>query len=217
MKLKNLVLPLIAIALSASAANAQTSKDVFDPEVKLTWIGLDWTKTRLIGDAAAKADQIVEKNFVEVNQKVVNEYKKFDVAKAFRRSEVSTDIGPVNKRTAKIDSDQLLSDNSDDYQHLKPEDITTLVKGFDFNGKTGIGIVWFVEGINKTKKEISAYVTLVDMKAKKVLFTERMVGKMGGKLGVAFGYANMYLTGVKSILDDIADKKYKEWKSTYGG
>ncbi|WP_126246926.1 hypothetical protein [Chitinophaga rhizosphaerae] len=217
MKLKNLVLPLIAFALSASAANAQSAKDVFDKETKLTWIGLDWTKTRLIGDAAAKADQIVEKNFVEVNQKVVNEYKKFDVAKAFRRSEVSTDIGPVNKRTAKIDPDNLLSDNSDDYQHLKPEDITTLVKGFDFNGKTGIGIVWFVEGINKTKKEISAYVTLVDMKAKKVLFTERMVGKMGGKFGVAFGYANMYLTGVKSILDDIEKDKYKEWKSTYGG
>ncbi|MGE7776907.1 hypothetical protein [Chitinophaga caseinilytica] len=217
MKLKNLVLPVIAFALSASAANAQTAKDVFDTETKLTWIGLDWTKTRLIGDAAAKADQIVEKNFVEVNQKVVNEYKKFDVAKAFRRSEVSTDIGPVNKRTAKIDPDNLLSDNSDDYQHLKPEDITTLVKGFDFNGKTGIGIVWFVEGINKTKKEMSAYVTLVDMKTKKVLFTERMVGKMGGKFGVAFGYANMYLSGVKSILDDIEKDKYKEWKSTYGG
>lgn len=217
MKLKNLALPLIAFALSASSAIAQSSKDVFDPEVKLTWIGLDWTKTRIVGDAAAKADQIVEKNFVEVNQKVVNEYKKFDVAKAFRRSEVSTDIGPVNKRTTKIDADNLLSDNSDDYQHLKPEDIATLVKGFDFNGKTGIGIVWFVEGINKTKKELSAYVTLVDMKAKKVLFTERMTGKMGGKFGVAFGYANMYLSGVKSILDDIEKDKYKEWKSSYGG
>ncbi len=217
MKLKNLALPLIAFALSASSAFAQSSKDVFDPEVKLTWIGLDWTKTRIVGDAAAKADQIVDKNFVEVNQKVVNEYKKFDVAKAFRRSEVSTDIGPVNKRTTKIDADNLLSDNSDDYQHLKPEDITTLVKGFDFNGKTGIGIVWFVEGINKTKKELSAYVTLVDMKAKKVLFTERMTGKMGGKFGMAFGYANMYLSGVKSILDDIEKDKYKEWKSSYGG
>ncbi len=131
---------------------------------------------------------------------------------------MSTDIGPVNKRTSKIDPDNLLSDNSDDYQALKPEDITTLVKGFDFNGKTGIGIVWFVEGINKTRKQMSVYVTLVDMKAKKVLFTERMTGEWGNnKLRPTFGYTSTYLYCVKEILDEIADKKYKEWKSTYGG
>jgi hypothetical protein len=126
---------------------------------------------------------------------VVNEAKKFDVAGAFRREEVSTDIGPVNKRNAKIDPDKVKSDNSDDYQAMKPEDVAALVKGFDFAGKSGIGILIVMDGMNKTKKEISGYVTLVDMKAKKVLFTERVEGG----LGMGFGYTNVYLTGINVL------------------
>jgi len=87
------------------------------------------------------------------------------------------------------------------------------VKGFDFAGKTGIGLVIFMDGMNKTKKQVSGYVTLVDMKTKKVLFTERVEGS----LGMGFGYTNVYLTGIKKMIDDIEKKKYTEWKSTYGG
>lgn len=213
MKMKHFVLPLMAMFISVSAASAQTAKDVFDPEAKLTYLGIDFTKARIIGDAGANTDDIVEHQYANINQKVVNEPKKYDLAGAFKREEVSTAIGPVNKRNNKIDPDKIKSDDSDDYQKLKPEDITALVKGFDFEGKTGLGLLFVMEGFNKTKKEISMYVTLVDMKAKKVLFTERMEGK----LGMAFGYANVYLTGVKKVVDDIEKKKYKEWKSTHGG
>lgn len=211
--MKKIVLPLLALVMSVSAASAQTAKDVFDQSVKLTYLGLDFTKARIVGDAAAKVDEIVASHYPNINQKVVNEPKKFDVAGAFRRSEVSTDIGPVNKRNAKIDADKVKSDNSDDYQAMKPEDVTALVKGFDFAGKTGIGILIVMDGFNKTKKQVSGYVTLVDMKAKKVLFTERVEGS----LGMGFGYTNVYLTGIKKMIDEIEKKKYNEWKSQYGG
>lgn len=212
--MKQFVLPLLALIMSTSALRAQvTAKDVFSRDVKLTYMGIDFTKARIIGDAGAKTDEIVENHYVNINQKVVNEPKKFDIAGAFNRAEVATAIGPVNKRNAKIDPDKIKSDDSDDYQSLKPEDITALVKGFDFEGKTGLGLLLVMEGFNKTKKQISAYVTLVDMKSKKVLFTDRVEGS----LGMGFGYTNVYLTGVKKVIDEIEKKKYKEWKSTYGG
>ncbi|WP_343701845.1 hypothetical protein [Chitinophaga sp.] len=211
--MKKIVMPLLALVVSVSAASAQTAKDVFDRSVKLTYLGLDFTKARIVGDAAAKVDEIIDNHYPNINQKVVNEAKKFDIAGAFRREEVSTDIGPVNKRNAKIDPDNVKSDNSDDYQAMKPEDVAALVKGFDFAGKSGIGILIVMDGMNKTKKEISGYVTLVDMKAKKVLFTERVEGG----LGMGFGYTNVYLTGIKKMIDAIEKKKYTEWKSTYGG
>ena len=213
MKIKQLVMPLLALFFSASAVNAQTVKDLFNKETKLTYLGLDFTKARIIGDAVANTDDIVERQYANINQKVVNETKKFDVAGAFDRDEVSTSIGEVNKRNSKIDKDKIKSDDSEDYQKLKPEDIATLVKGFNFDGKTGLGVLFVVEGFNKTKKEISVYATVVDMKAKKVLITDRVTGG----LGMAFGYTNVYLTGVKKVIDAIEKKKYKEWKSQYGG
>lgn len=213
MKMKQFLLPVVAMLMSVATVSAQTAKDVFDREVKLTYLGIDFTKARIIGDAGANTTDIVDHQYANINQKVVNEPKKFDLAGAFRRADVSTAIGPVNKRNKKIDPDGITSDDSDDYQALKPEDITTLVKGFDFEGKTGLGLIFVMEGFNKTKKRISMYVTLVDMKAKKVLFTERMEGA----LGMAFGYTNVYLTGIKKVIDEIEKKQYKEWKSTYGG
>lgn len=214
--MKHLTLPLVALMLTVTTVTAQTAKDVFDRSVKLTYLGIDFTKAKIVGDAALKTDDIPEVHYASINQKIVNEPKKYTIAEAFNRSEVSTDIGPVNKRNAKVDPDEIKSDNSDDYQALTPEAVKTLVSGFDFNGKTGLGLLLVMEGFNKTKKQISAYVTLVDMKAKKVLFTERMEGSLGGRFGVAWGFANLYLTGVKEIIDDIEKKKYKEWKSTYG-
>lgn len=211
--MKHFVLPLVALFMSVSSVKAQTAKDVFDRETKLTYMGIDFTRARIIGDAGANTDDIVDHQYPNINQKVVNEPKKFDLAGAFKRSEVSTAIGPVNKRNKKIDPDKIKSDDSDDYQALKPEDVATLVSGFDFEGKTGLGLLFVMEGFNKTKKQISMYVTLVDMKAKKVLFTERMEGA----LGMAFGYTNVYLTGIKKVIDAIEKKQYKEWKSTYGG
>jgi hypothetical protein len=217
MKIKHLALPVVAMMLTVTTVTAQTAKDVFDKSVKLTYLGIDFTKSKIIGDAALKTDDIPEVHYASINQKVVNEAKKFTIAEAFNRSEVSTDIGPVNKRNAKIDEDDIKSDNSDDYQALKPEDVTALVKGFDFNGKTGLGLLFVADGMNNTKKQISIYVTLVDMGAKKVLFTERVEGSLGGRIGITFGLANKYLSGVKDIIDEIEKKKFKEWKSTYGG
>ncbi|WP_346318676.1 hypothetical protein [Chitinophaga sp. YIM B06452] len=213
MKIKHLALPVVAMMLTVTTVTAQTAKDVFDKSVKLTYLGIDFTKTKLIGEAAAKEDLVVENNFPDINQKVVNEPKRYDLAGAFGRDEVSTDIGVTNKRNTKADPDKLKSDNSDDYQLLKPEDVASMVKGYDFSGKTGVGVIFFMEGMNKTKKEVSMYVTFVDMKSRKVLFTERVEGKTG----MAFGFSNYYLSGIKKAVEDIEKKKFKEWKSSHGG
>ncbi|MRG46050.1 hypothetical protein GFS24_13055 [Chitinophaga sp. SYP-B3965] len=218
--MKQLVMPLLAMVLSVSAVKAQTAKDVFDRSVKITYLGVDFTKTKVIGDAGLKTDDVVDHKIRSLNQKLVNEPKKFPLAEAFgKREEVSTDIGPVNKRNDKIDPDKLLSDNSDDYQTMKPEDVTSLVSGFDFAGKTGIGLLFVMEGINKTKREVSVYVTLIDMKSKKVLFTDRVEGAFNKS---AFGFTgftvdNVWLGGLANVIKEIKDKKYKDWKSTYGG
>ncbi len=63
---------------------------------------------------------------------------------------------------------------------LTEKTIYSLVSNYDFNHKTGIGLLFFVEGMNKDKGEASMWVTFVNMKNRTVLRTKRIVGAAGG-------------------------------------
>lgn len=206
------LIPLFIIALfMGSNIQAQNVKDVFDRNSKIVFLGLDFTKVKIIGEPASKTNDIVDRQFTLINQKFVNERKKFDLNKVFNKPNLSTAIGMVNKRNEAIDPDKLLSEDSEDYQRLAPNDIDALVKNFDYDGKTGTGLLFVVEGYNKTKKELSVYVTYINMDNKSVIFTERVTGD----LGAGFTYANYWLSGFKSLMDNIEKKHFKAWKSKY--
>jgi hypothetical protein len=66
--------------------------------------------------------------------------------------------------------------------------------------------------MSKSDKGAAMWVTLIDMKAKKVLMTERLEGKTS----MGFGFRNYWAIPVHSVLEEIEKKKYKEWKAKYG-
>lgn len=192
---------------------AQSLKEVFNsPETPVFYLGVDFTLARLI-DAPEVASDIRDRQYPAINDLIVNESKKYDLAGAFHKSNIEHDLGLVAKRNAKINTEEIKSTNSADYNRLKEEDITKLVKGFDFEGKKGVGLLFVVDGMSKGKKGEGIWVTLIDMAAKKVLMTERMEGKTG----MAFGFRNYWATPIRDVINDIEKKKYKEWKSKYGG
>jgi len=192
---------------------AQTLKEVFNSsETPLFYLGVDFTLARLI-DAPEVASDIRDRHYPAINELIVNESKKYDLAAAFHKSNIDHDLGLVAKRNAKINTEEIKSTNSADYNRLKEEDITKLVMGFNFEGKKGVGLLFVADGMSKGKKSEGLWVTLIDMAAKKVLMTERMEGKTG----MAFGFRNYWATPIRAVIDDIEKKKYKEWKSKYGG
>ena len=93
------------------------------------------------------------------------------------------------------------------------EDINKLVRGFDFAGKKGVGLLFVVDGMSKAKKGANIWVTFIDMGTKKVLMTERMEGKAT----MAFGFRNYWANPLRDVINDIEKKKFKEWKAKYGG
>lgn len=209
--MKNLMTVFSIAVFFIASIQAQSTKDVFDRNSKIVFLGLDFTKVKIIGEPLSKTNDIVDKQFTLINQKFVNERKKFDLNKVFNKPNLSTAIGMVNKRNEAIDPDQLLSEDSDDYQRLDKKDIENLVKNFDYDGKSGTGLLFVVEGYNKTQKEISVYVTYINMDTKTVILTERVTGA----LTAGFTYANYWLSGFKSLMDNIEKKEFKAWKSKY--
>jgi hypothetical protein len=209
--MKNFIAVFILLFFAAGSLQAQSVKDAFDKNSKIVFFGLDFTRVKIIGEPLSKTDDIVAKQFTLINEKFVNERKKFDLNKVFNKPNLSTSIGMVNKRNEAIDPSTLLSEDSDDFQRLEPKDIDALVQNFDFDGKSGTGLLFVVEGYNKALKKISVYVTYINLDAKKVILTERVEGE----LGAGFTYANYWLSGFKSLMDNIDKKHFKAWKSKY--
>ncbi len=199
---------LLAACFVAQVMQAQTLKDVLNnKETPIHYFGVDFTKSVLIGDANANAKDIVERQFAGINDLLVNEPKKYDIAGAFRKSEINSDLSFVAKRNEKVNEGKLLSANTEDYNHLTESDIATLVRGFNVGGKSGTGLLFVVDAMSKPKKSISVWVTLFDMKTKKLLLADRVEGAVG----MGFGFRNYWATGFKKVIDAIDRRKYKEW------
>jgi len=198
----------------SKTAVSQTLNEFFNnSEMKLTYLGVDFTKARLINDADANSFDIRNKVYPAINSLIVGDPKKFDIAGAFHKSHVGSDLSAVNARNEKINAEEILSANTEDFYRLKEGDIASLVRGLNLRDKTGIGLVFVMEGMKKLAKsgEASVWAVLIDMKTKKVLMSERFENKAGG-----IGDRNYWASTIKKTLEDIEKKRYKEWKAKYG-
>ncbi|HEX4849565.1 MAG TPA: hypothetical protein VFV08_02110 [Puia sp.] len=205
---------LLALAFVGFQASlqAQTVKDIFNSETPVLYLGIDFTKTKLIDDANTNANDLRDRQYTGINELVLQESKKYDIKGAIHKSNVDHDLGTVNKRNEKANAEEIHSTNSSDFHRLKEDDIKALVSGFDFGDKKGVGLIFVMEAMSKSDKAVAIWVTFVDMAGKKVLLTDRVEGK----LGMGFGVRNYYATGVKSVIENVEKKKYKEWQAKYG-
>lgn len=205
----------LALILGISTQSfSQSLKEFFNnSEMQLTYLGIDFTKARLINVPDANSFDIRNRLYGSINDLVVNEPKKFDIAGAFHKSNVSSNLTAVRAKNDKINAEEIVSSNTDDFYRLKETDIAAVVKALNIDKKNGIGVLFVMEGMKKMDKKgvASVWVALVDMQSKKVLMTERFESKATG-----IGFRNYWASTIKETLDEIEKKKYKDWKSTFG-
>jgi hypothetical protein len=125
------------------------------------------------------------------------------------KSSIASDLSFVMEKNAKADVAKLLSSSSADDNRFSKSTIEDIVKGYNFGGKKGVGMMFIMESMNKTASQGSMYVTFIDMGSRKVLYTERMSGKAGG-----FGFRNYWVKPVYEVIEKIDKTKYKEWQSS---
>ncbi len=208
---------LLAILLffgTSSPAFSQSLNEFFNnSELHLTYLGIDFTKARLINAPDANSFDIRNRLYNSINDLVVNEPKKFDIEAAFHKSNTGSNLSAVKTANGKINAEEIVSSNTEDFYRLKESDISAVVKALDIEKKNGIGLLFVMEGMKKVDKkgEASVWVVLLDMQSKKVLMTERFESKASG-----IGFRNYWASTIKETLDEIEKKKYKEWKGKYG-
>jgi hypothetical protein len=191
---------------------SQTLKEVFnDSESPLTYLGIDFSKARLLD--IGNADDIRNRLYGSINDLIIMEPKKFDLNGAFRKSNIGHDFSAVSKNNGKANINDILSTNSADFDRFNESDIASMVKALDLSGKDGVGLLFVMEAMRKIDKKGDAaiWVTLVNMKTKKVLMTERIITKATG-----IGFRNYWASTIKEVIEEIDKKKYKEWRTKYG-
>ncbi len=201
------LLTLAVLLMLSGGAFAQKGEDVVRGDKPITWLGLDFTKTACIGTATQFRDageitglQVRDKYAPGWNQLFIYEPKKFDVAKAVHRESVAYATEVTARPNYKI-GDGFFQDDPSAYEHLSEADIRAAVKGYDFKGRHGVGLMIFIEGMYKGREEAAGWVTFVDMDKKTVLRTFRSTAKPGG-----FGFRNYWAKAFLNIMKD-ADRK----------
>jgi hypothetical protein len=202
--------------INAANSFSQTLKEFFSNNAtQLTYLGIDYTQNRIINDNANTAD-IIGRLYPSINDLVLNEQfsKNYNIGAAFgRKNIIKFEIAAVTANNKKIDGSSILSSNKADFKRLTVVDIKSCVEALPLEGKEGIGLVFIMEGMKKFggKGYGSVWITLIDMKTKEILMTERDEHEADG-----FGFRNYWVSIIRRTIMEIDWSKYKEWKKKYG-
>jgi hypothetical protein len=130
---------------------AQEAKDIFNPGVKLVWLGCDFSRARF-----TKAEEFTDKDqilrfFVDNNNVVLNAVKMEQVSIRLDR-EVIKDFSYVTAKNEKVNWKDVYSDDLE--YSISDDDLTEMVKELSIDQekyKGYIGLVFCEENYSKTK------------------------------------------------------------------
>jgi hypothetical protein len=208
--MKNILIILL-LPFLALTANAQDAQDLFRPEVPVTWMGIDYSHCKLIGNFAEFADagrkstwQIRDSYFLKWNAIILNEPDKYDIRGMLRRGNIVFDLEMITGINAQTPLAEMEVFTPLIYSE---EDIQSFVNQYQFKDKNGIGIVFIAESMNKILSEAWYHFVAIDLGTGKVILHERLRGQPSG-----IGLRNYWANSIHNVIRNIQEYYYWEWK-----
>jgi len=208
---KALILAIVTISVS-NIIYSQKQQEIFNrmgPEI--VWLGLDFTQVRMVGPLGTVDKNELVQLFDDINMVVISERSKYNFEAALRKDEVPYNLEVATKLNSEIDPNRAIAYASkDEAARLNEEAISVLVKQYKFDNKKGIGLVFFMETLDKVREQGTMWVTFFSLSDRNVLFTERMSGIAGG-----ISFRNHWARTVYEVIDQIRNTKFAEWRFRY--
>ncbi len=187
---------------------AQSKSGLIDNKTEITWLGIDFTQLQFIGPAShlgeigpITSDALREKYFPAWNQLILEEPHKYDVARSVSRPHVLYATDLTAERNSKTGDKEFFTSSMDNYQSLDEAKIAKLIKEYQFGDRSGVGMVWFVESMNKYREEATIWVTFVDMENGHLIYAGKYLAKAGG-FGFRNYWAKPFATVFKTLRND---------------
>lgn len=213
MKSTTLLFALLFVALFAPG---QSLADVFNNDTKITWLGIDYSQAKLIGEWSQfngagdySPAEVRDKYFPAWNHLLLEEAEKYDLKDMIRQDDIYIDIGMVMERNSAVSRRDLESYNPPNYT---AEQIQGFVSSYDLEGKSGIGMVLINEYMSKHTDDAVYHFVLLDLATKNVLLHEKISSTPRG-----FGIRNYWGGSIYHLIQDVEKNYYARWKHEYGG
>jgi hypothetical protein len=204
----------LLLSLGAVSANSQTAQDLFRSDSRITWLGIDFSHVRLIGNFSEFIEigvkspvQIITCYFPKWNRIVLDESEKYDIRGMLRRMDITYDIDMIMDLNYNANPDSMLSYNT---RRFTGEDLQAYVNQYNLEGKEGIGVLFIAECLNKNYEEAYFHFVAINMKTGDILFHERLRGEPGG-----IGLRNYWANSVYRIINDIKNYYFSNWKANF--
>jgi len=184
------IIPCIILILYIIGCSTTPEREKVLSERTVVWMGIDYSLAKF-SDIEESPEAVFEK-LPAINNVVVNEAAKYNVKKYFRKSEVTYDLTIANSNNSKIDAAKLMTTG---IYTITPDDVKKLINSYNIKDKTGMGLVFVAENMNKSKKTGSYYVCFFDLATKDIIDSERVQGKASG-----FGLRNYWARSVLEVM-----------------
>jgi hypothetical protein len=206
------VITVFFICLTTSVW-AQKTQDLFlSNDVRVNWLGIDFSHVKLIGDFShfagigeKSSSQVKNRYFASWNRLILNERDKYDIKGMLHRDEIFYDLGLVDSLNATTPTCDLESYNNPNYTL---EDVTKFVGAYDVKGKTGIGVIFIAESLNKAENEAYYHFVAINLSTKEILLHERLRGEPGG-----FGIRNYWAGSIHDVMRQVENIYYRNWRA----
>jgi hypothetical protein len=190
MKKKVLFTLLIMMTGLSGILFAQDKARVMN-EKTLTWYGIDFTIGRFTSVTEDPAT-IVNQYLKAINEVILAEPEKYNLKTFFSKTEITNSLDQVNEKNAKIDPGTLVI--TDKYE-VALDDVKKVIKGYNTEGKTGMGLVFVAENLNKVSQTGSYYVCFFDLATRDIIDARRMSAKAAG-----FGFRNYWAGSAYNVM-----------------
>jgi len=160
-------------------------------EKTVTWYGVDFTISRftLVTEDPAT---IVNQYLKAINTVILAESEKYDLKKYFSKTEVTPSVDQVNENNTKIDPGTLVITEN---HEISLDNVKKVIKSYNTEGKSGMGLVFIAENLNKTSQTGSFYVCFFDLATRDVIDARRMSAKAAG-----FGFRNYWAGSAYNVM-----------------
>lgn len=203
---------VLALCLSLSLQAQEFKNFLQSKNAETYWLGIDYSQMVFVGDGfenineSEGGDQSLLKDrfFDSWNELIVNEEKRYDWAKAFRKNKIEHAITSTKKRNQNAKLNNIFVSN---LQELGIEKVENYVQGLSFDKNSGYGIIIVMESMDKSQELGTYYLTIINLSNKKILHTEYFKEKAGG-----FGFRNYWIKPVHFGLTKIQKSLFKKWQ-----
>ena len=193
---------------------SQTIADFFNNKAEVTWLGIDFSHVRLVGEFTQFKDagpmdpaEIRDRYFPSWNSLVLNEPDKYDVKGMFKLNQMKISIDMIQKLNAETQPQNMKAYEAPQYSC---DEMRKYVRNYTPEAVQGLGIVFVAEVLNKTIDMGSFFIIVLDMKTKDILLCEKMSGKASG-----IGVRNFWAGSIYNIIKEVKKSEYNKWKTDY--